>query len=467
MKRIIVIFIFSPLAALLLLFASPARADAIDDFVEAEIERQNIPGVAVGIFHNGEPLRMQGYGLANIEHRVPVRRETVFQSGSIGKMFTAAAVMALVEDCSLGLGESVRRYLPGAPAAWQAIHLRHLLNHTGGLGDPDLDLRHDYTDDALLERLYRTPARFEPGQRWEYSNAGYVLLGIVVGKVAGMHYGEVLRERIFGPAGMPTARVISDTDIVSNRAAGYELQGDSKTLKNQSWNSAAVNATADGSLYLTLDDYAHWDAVVATRALFQPETWRQILRPAPLNNGTTYPYGFGWDLDGARDESPAIGHSGAWQGFRTDLRRYDRDGVTFVVLANSNAADVEHILQGVAERHDPRYRRNDEGSPIADEHPASTQALRRSLDRLAAGRATAADFAGIPAERASHWLASTRATLASAGACGDPRLTKHRPNGDHTERDYLMDCANHALDVSAVFDSKGQVVRVFVLRRSG
>lgn len=340
-----------------------ANADAIDDFVAAEIERQQIPGVALGVFHNGEVLRVQGYGLANIEHGVAVHPQTIFQSGSIGKMFTAAAVMALVEDGLIDLDAPLREYLPDAPESWDAITPRHLLNHTGGLGSPEQDYRHDYSDDDLIALYAATPALFVPGQRYSYSNTGYALLGIIVNKVAGRHYGEVLEERIFAPAGMRTARVISDRDIVPNRAAGYE-QGEAGLL-NHDWVSASLNATGDGSLYLALLDYARWDAVVARRDIFSAASWTEILRPARLNDGTSHPYGFGWALAEGPDGQQVIGHGGAWQGFRSDLRRYDGDGITFVVLANALGADVDLILQGVAERFDPRYAPSAAAEPAA------------------------------------------------------------------------------------------------------
>ncbi|MDO9436294.1 serine hydrolase [Hydrogenophaga sp.] len=455
------------IALVCLMWAGQAHADTIDDVVTGEIQRQNIPGVAVGIFRQGEVVRMQGYGLANLELQVPVRRETVFQSGSLGKMFTAAAVVALVDDGQLALDAPVRRYLPDAPRAWRAIRVRHLLNHTAGLGQPDLDPQREYTEHALLKLHYRAPVRFKPGQRWEYSNAGYLLLGSIVGKVAGKHYGEVLQERVFGPARMATARVISESDIVPNRAAGYEVQQQGAGLKNQHWNSAALNATADGSLLLALPDYARWDAVVAQRGLFSAESWREIWRPAPLNNGSSYPYGFGWQLDVAQGEYRAIGHGGAWQGFRTDLRRYDSEGVTFVVLANSNHADVERILQGVAEAYDPRYRREGAGLLMSDDRPPLTLALRRSLDHLAAGTAKLGEFPDVPARAAPQWLKDTGSTLAEAGICRDLRLMRHRPNGDRIERRYRADCSNHALDVRVLFDLRGRPVQLWVAREEG
>ncbi len=445
------------LTALALACAAPGRAqaDAVDDFVQAELQSQKIPGVAVGIFRNGQPVRVQGYGLANIEHGVPVRPDTMFQSGSIGKMFTAVAVMLLVEDGKLAVDASVREYLPDAPASWQAITLRHLLNHTSGLGEPDIDLQRESADEQYLAQHYATPLLFAPGQRWAYSNPGYSVLGFVVNKVAGKHYGELLRERVFEPAGMRGARVLSDRDIVMHRAAGYEREGDK--LMNQQWASASMNALAEGSLYLNLIDYAQWDAVVAKRGLLKAESWQQILQPARLRNGDSYPYGFGWSIDEAPDGQRMIGHGGSWQGFRSELRRYEGDGVSFVVLANAADADVGRILQGVAVRHDPRYRLA-VAATISDEQPRLTAAATRLLERVRQGKATEQEFAGDNPPWAAELLARTRKVLDEAGTCQALQLTRHRANGDRIEREYLGECERQRITVSALFDGDGKLL---------
>jgi CubicO group peptidase (beta-lactamase class C family) len=121
--------------------AQPAPMAKIDEFVRAEMERQHIPGVAVAIVKNGAPIKIEGYGLANVEHRVPVKPETIFQSGSLGKQFTSTAVMMQVEDGKLALTDSVTKYFPDAPAAWRAITIENLLTHTSGIPD--------YTDGTI------------------------------------------------------------------------------------------------------------------------------------------------------------------------------------------------------------------------------------------------------------------------------------------------------------------------------
>lgn len=199
---------------------------AVDEFVKAEMERKKIPGVSVAVIKDGKPVVVKGYGLANIEHNVPVKPETIFQSGSVGKQFTAFAIMLLVEEGKIGLDDKIGKYLGEVPESWANVTVRHLLTHTGGFTDYSrgFDFRKDFTEDDLLKIIKETPLAFAPGEKWQYSNFGYVTLGIIIRKVTGKFYGDFLTERVFKPLGMTTARVISERDIVPNRAAGYVLR---------------------------------------------------------------------------------------------------------------------------------------------------------------------------------------------------------------------------------------------------
>lgn len=335
------------LAILLFICGSPAHADRVDELVRAEMERQHIPGASIAVVREGKIVREAGFGLANVELNVPAKPETIYQSGSLGKQFTAALVMLLVEDGKVALDEQVSKYLPDVPVAWSKITVRHLLTHTGGLGDPfdKLDMRKDYTDAEILKAVGTIPLRFTPGERWEYSNTGYEVLGFLCSKIGGKFYGDQLRERIFQPAGMTTARIISERDIVPNRAAGYEwVQGE---LKNQNWVSPTLNTTADGSLYLTVRDLAAWDAALYGDKLLKPTSREAMWTPVKLNGGATHPYGFGWFISPVNDHR-CFSHSGLWQGFSTYIARYVDDKLTVIVLTNRAGADAGKISRLIA-----------------------------------------------------------------------------------------------------------------------
>jgi CubicO group peptidase (beta-lactamase class C family) len=336
----------------LVIQAAPAKAqaplDSVDRYVRAELARQRIPGISVAVLRGDSVVLARGYGFANLEHRVPAADSTIYQSGSVGKQFTAAALVTLAREGKLGLDDSILRYLPEGPPAWRSITIRHLLTHTSGIPDytdSTMDYRRDYTEQQLVALAARLPLQFRPGATWSYSNTGYALLGFIVRRVSGKFYGDLLRERVFEPLGMRTARVISESDIVPNRAAGYQLVNGEP--KNQEWVSPTLNTTADGSLYLTVLDLAQWARGLNHARVPDSAGLQMSWTPVRLNDGGTYPYGFGWMVADQRGR-PRIGHTGAWQGFRTSIQRYPEFDLTVIAMANLDAALPEAITFGIA-----------------------------------------------------------------------------------------------------------------------
>lgn len=328
-------------------FAQDGVSTKIDEFINAEMKAQQIPGVALAVVKDGKIVLERGYGLANVEHQVPVKPETIFQSGSTGKQFTATAVMMLVEEGKLSLDDKVNKYFTDAPEAWANITVRHMLSHTSGMTDypQDFDLRRDYTEDELYQRIKPIPLAFQPGEKWSYSNLAYVMLGILIHKVSGKFYGDFLQERVFKPLEMTTARIISEAEIVPNRAAGYRVANGQ--IKNQEWVSPTLNTTADGALYLTIYDMAKWDAALYTEKLLKKSSLEQMWMPVKLNDGKTHPYGFGWGLGEVRGHR-IIEHGGAWQGFKAQITRFVDDKLTVIVFANQIRANQAKLARGVA-----------------------------------------------------------------------------------------------------------------------
>jgi CubicO group peptidase (beta-lactamase class C family) len=377
------------LIALLQVGVAEARADAIDRFVRSEMERQQIPGLALAIVKHGKIVKAKGYGLANIENAVPVIPETVFQSGSVGKQFTAAGVLLLAEEGKLGLDDPISRYLTNAPPAWQGITIRHLLNHTSGIPDyedqKDFNFRQDFTEEELVTLAAGMKPEFAPGSDWNYSNTGYVLLGIIIHRVTGMFYGDFLQERIFKPLGMTSTQIINETNIVPHRAAGYELVGGE--VKNQAWVSPSLNTTADGTLYFTVLDVAKWDAALYTDTPLSARIREQIWTPAKFGIGATTSlklggasYGCGWFLDTVAGHR-VVQHSGWWQGFKSYIARFADDGLTVIVLCNLSPAHQKDIAYGVARRSLPTLK----GSAIADPNAASSAQVADIIRAAAAG----------------------------------------------------------------------------------
>jgi CubicO group peptidase (beta-lactamase class C family) len=340
-----------------------ALSAKVDVYVNGEMRAEKIPGMALAIVRDGKMVKAQGYGLANIELDVPVKPETIFQTGSVGKQFTATAVMMLVEDGKIRLDDPVGKYLPRTPASWSKITVRSLLTHTSGIADYESDsltkkgaafinLRNDYTEDELFAKLSGLPLDFPPGSKWSYSNSGYLLLGILIHKVTGQFYGDVLQERIFRPLGMTSTRIISEADIIPNRAAGYRLVNGE--IKNQEWVSPTLNTTADGALYTNVPDMAKWDAALYTDKLLGKGSLDQMWSAVRLNDGKTAPYGFGWEVTEVNGHR-LIEHGGAWQGFTTQISRYVDERFTVIVLTNldSEHSQPDKIAHAVAALYNP------------------------------------------------------------------------------------------------------------------
>jgi len=339
-------------------FAQAQRAAttaAVTDYVRAEMQRQHIPGLALLVAQNGKIIRAEGFGLANVELQVPVKPETVFQSGSVGKQFTATAVMMLEEEGKIGLDDPLTKYFADAPPSWKDATVRELLSHTAGFGDypKDFNFRKDWTEDELLKLVESIPLAYAPGTKWAYSNLGFLTLGILIHRVTGEFYGDFLQQRIFQPLGMNSTRIISEADIVPNRAAGYRLvKGE---LKNQEWVAPMVNTTADGSLYFSILDLAKWDAALYTEKLLKRSSLDVMWTPAILKGGQANAgrpnsghYGFGWFIDD-RNGHRCIHHNGSWQGFETAIDRYVDDRLTVVTLTNLADAEPGKITRHVAE----------------------------------------------------------------------------------------------------------------------
>ena len=320
----------------------------IDRFVSGEMSRQKIPGMAIAVVKNGEAVVAKGYGFANLEHQVPVTTHSIFQSGSVGKQFTAAAIVHLEEHGKLRLDDNIARYLPPTKARWGSITVRQLLTHTSGIPEyeDEVDWRRDYSERQLAELVGLLRRRSTPGQKFEYSNSGYLLLGIIIRMITGKFHADYIRENIFEPLGMKTARIVSDADIVPNRVAGYRMSKD--RILNQDWVSPTFNQTADGCVRLSLNDLLAWERGVRARALLKPESWSQIFTPVVLKSGKTHPYGFAWEIR-QKSGQTVHSHDGSFQGFEAILTRYIEEELTIIALANLAEVDLAQVTQHLAE----------------------------------------------------------------------------------------------------------------------
>jgi CubicO group peptidase (beta-lactamase class C family) len=378
---------------LLAILAAHARADnpkpAIDRYLRSEMQRRQIPGLSLAVVKNGRPFYVKSYGVATLEHPVLASPQTVFQLGSIGKQFTAVAIMLLASERWLDLDDSVLKYLPELPQSWNRVTLRLILNHQSGIAQfttPQrqlLDLGHDYTDAELIQLAASQPLDFEPGTDVSYSDTGYVLLGFVINRVAGMFYGDFLRQKVFMPLGMARTRVISDADIIVDRASGYERDAKGE-LRNQTAVSAALNRTADGSLYSTVIDLVKWDRALDGNGILPHAELERMWQIDPHRNGQRplYHYGYGWESNVLRGRR-IVEYDGNWQGFQAAMARYPDAGITVVILTNLALCRTQRLVHTVAGLVDARLKPY--SAVVHDSAPTLTADFKSFLNRIAEG----------------------------------------------------------------------------------
>lgn len=382
----------SVLALLLLLgFAAIVRADPLDVFIIGQMKQRKIPGVSIAVLRDGNILREQGYGLANLESRTPATNDSVYEIGSISKQFAAEAVMLLAEDGKLSVDDPITKYLPAnAPAIWQKITIRNLMNHTSGLKDwteiKEFSYRREYSAEEFVDLVKGFPLGSQPGDNWLYSNTNLPLIGIVVEKASGKTFEEFVTERIIKPLNFPTIRFKHQEDVVANRAAGYVLRND--ILKNGEPFRPKVIA-ASGGILASATDLARWWEAVMKGGVVKQRSLDAMLVPTKLNDGRSVAHGFAFFTD-VFNGHKVIQHFGSTVGgFGSIVRYYPREKITVAVIGNleDGGFGAEYIAKRVADLFIPgAFADGMKESP--DSTPGQTKDALRILNEIAAGRST-------------------------------------------------------------------------------
>ncbi|MGI9625594.1 MAG: serine hydrolase domain-containing protein [Longimicrobiales bacterium] len=346
-----------------------------------------VAGVALAVEKDGEVILAKGYGLAEIEHNVPVTVETVFRLGSISKQFAAVAILQLVEQGKIGLHDPITRFLPDYPTQGNEVTIHHLLTHTSGIASyTDMGAafwdksRLDLTHEEMVELFGGQAFDFAPGEQWKYNNSGYYLLGMIVevaaappvismdhdserterlgpqpdlGTTVGpftgapvlaasreaqavdpVPFAEYLETHIFGPLGMTGSSYCDETEIVPHRAEGYEREGGQ--LVNDQPLSMNLPGAA-GALCSTVLDLLRWQRALDSNALISAASRERMLTEATLNDGSSTGYAYGLSL-GELSGHRTVSHGGGINGFNTMLATYPDDGLVVTVLTNTNGA---------------------------------------------------------------------------------------------------------------------------------
>jgi len=329
------------------------------------LQSTDAPGAAVLVVRNGQPVFRKGYGVTDLRTRHDIDPSTNFRLASFTKQFTAMCIMLLVHDGKLHYEDHLTDIFPEFPAYGKTITVRQILNHTSGLPDyedlwtnlhpntPDEQVPQIHDVDVLKLLEQQTAGKFPAGSKWEYSNSGYVMLGLIVEKVSGKPFGQFLHDRIFVPLQMTnTLAYEKGKNEVPHRAYGHTKEKDGWRETDQSSTSATLG---DGGIYTSIDDLAKWDRALREHTLLSASEMQPALTPAqptagPAKDekGEPVSYGSGWFLDPYKGHK-RMWHDGETRGFRTTIQRFTDDGLTIIILANRTDIDPKEFAVKVAD----------------------------------------------------------------------------------------------------------------------
>lgn len=327
---------------------APAPIPRLERIIQEFTDSEGFMG-AVLVARDDEVLFRKAVGSANLELDVANAVDTRFRIGSITKQFTAAAVLLLEEREKLSVDDPVKKFYPDAPAAWDKVTVRHLLNHSAGIpnltsfeGFDTFSLA-SHTPLELVEYFRNKPLDFEPGTEMRYSNSGYILLGVVIEKASGQTYAEFIAKNVCGPLELADTGVDANATVLPKRAAGY-VSGP-QGLENAAFGDMSVPYAA-GAMYSTVGDLHRWNQALYGGRLLKPETLQQMLTPPTLPKPSTYAFGVGV---GSRANQVVIEHGGSIDGFNSFLSWYPADKVTVVALSNVNGPAPNDIAFKIGE----------------------------------------------------------------------------------------------------------------------
>ncbi len=325
------------------------QADSTDLIVQKMIKEQKIVGLSLAVIKNGNPFVNKGYGFANVEHNVPVTAETVIRLGSVSKQFFTTAILKLQEEGKLNIEDSVHKFFSDAPETWRPILVKHLMSHTSGLKreSPAYDNHKMISDLEIIKAAYPLPLDYKTGEKYQYCNLAYYMLAQIITQISGMPWQDYIREKLFIPAGMKNSGMTDFYLIIPNRASGYMHK-----------NGMLVNADAmyavrpSGGFLSTSTDMILWDKVLREKnTILKKENWELLwqafIKTSDKPESKAY-YGFGWVTD-ERNGHKVIEHGGANIGFRSYYTRFVNDGLSIIIMTNTDEANPGAIVKALSD----------------------------------------------------------------------------------------------------------------------
>ncbi|PWV45422.1 serine hydrolase [Chitinophaga sp. S165] len=321
----------------------------IDSLILKEFNEKDGPGGVFMVTRNGKPVYHKAFGKANLELGVDLAPESVFQLGSMTKQFTAVAVLMLEEQGKLNVQSPVSKYIPDYPSG-DKITLHHLLTHTSGIKDftkmkalSDISQK-EMTPKMMVDFFKNEPVDFQPGEKFEYNNSGYVLLGYIIELVSGETYEDFINKNIFRKAGMNNSYYASDRKVIPERAYGYHKK------EHGYVNKTIISFTipfSSGSLMSTAGDMLRWQNALDQHLLLSNKSTTKAFQTYKLNNGEAFTYGYGWHLKEIKG-TPVREHGGSIFGFKTMGIYIPRERIYIIGLSNCDCHSPTQVTRDIA-----------------------------------------------------------------------------------------------------------------------
>lgn len=349
-------FIMQKLLPLLIIFLisnlsfSQNLESKIDSLIHTEFINSNEPGGAFLISRNGKPIYKKAFGLANLELDVKMTPDNVFQIGSMTKQFTAVAILMLEEQGKLSLNDPISKFIPDYPNG-NNITVSHLLTHTSGVKNftkmktISEIAQKEMTPKAMVDFFKDEPVDFTPGEKFEYNNSGYIVLGYLIELTSGKTYEEFIQENVFDKVGMENSFDASDRKVIKNRAYGYHKK--SYGFVNKTVISYSVPFSS-GSLMSTLDDMLKWQNALNQNVLLRQENLAKAFTRQSLNNGEKIEYGYGWHIKNS-ESTPTREHGGSIFGFKSMGVYLPNKDIYVLGFSNCDCHSPTKIVRDIAE----------------------------------------------------------------------------------------------------------------------
>ncbi|MBS1719080.1 MAG: beta-lactamase family protein [Armatimonadetes bacterium] len=451
------------LAPLVFLVAQAPSQAEIDKIITSMLEKTKTPSASVIVTQNGKTLYRKSFGFANLEWKAKATPTTKYRLASVTKQFTAMLIMRQVEKGNLNLFAPVKTILPDWPKAWDGVTVQHLLTHTSGIPEYTegiefaFTMRKDQSWSSIVESVAKKPVKFAPGAEWSYCNTGYLTLGLILEKVSGKKYAELLQSEIYDPLGMKQSTVMDDGRVTPEMASGYTVVNG--VLKPSVYISATQPGSA-GYLISTVDDLAKWLQALDQGKLISKASYAEMWRPVRLTTGKNHPYGFGWGIELARGHR-ILHHSGGIPGFSTFVMELPDDHMQIAVLTNSNDGEPEVTARQIVGKFIPEL--DSEKIASVPSTPAERERVQKLVRYLASGEWPEGFMTPKMSEEMTKIKAQVMASVKSFGKPSNFELLERKGQpGGREAQDWRITCEKVILILKVSVDPDGKVAGALV-----